>query len=61
MIDKIKEKLKDLNCNLSFNVMPQEAKKIFDTILVFKELLQYEKLLSNILFLSNPSSFTEIL
>ena len=61
MIDEIKEKLKDLNCDLSLNAMPQEVKKIFDTILVFKELLQYEKLLSNILFPSNPSSFTEIL
>ena len=39
MIDKIKEKLKDLNSDLSFNAMPQEVEEIYDTILVSKELL----------------------
>ena len=39
MIDKIKEKLKDLNSDLSFNGMPQEVEEIYDTMLVSKELL----------------------
>ena len=61
MIDKIKEKLKDLNCDFSFNAIPQEVEEIYDAMLVSKELLQYKKLLSIVSFLLNPSYFIEIL